>query len=210
MFDSFILFGAVFAALLFILFFVFKTRVWFRFFVVYTLCLVLVVVSGFLGALLKYQVQGFQKKVATITVQEQTPKRYMLKLSASMASGSYLVYGDEFELDARLIVWNDLIAWWLDGPSLRWDRLGGRRLPYESHQGPSSHYLLYQEQVLGADVWWWLSKLGLGSILVDLKYGSSVYGPMAHSAQYEVWLNDRSLELRAVNQIAKDALDRWE
>ncbi len=118
---------------------------------------------------------------------------------------TYKLYGDQWQLDARLIS----IALLLKGslPSYKLDRLSGRYLSLEQERNEirGVHSLAKEGFV---DTWPWLvEKQWLP--FIDAKYGSATFMPMAQGAIYQVKLNESGLQAEPVNEQARAAVEAW-
>ncbi len=134
--------------------------------------------------------------IADIAFQELGPERYLATLSLPGGQARrYVLEGDEWQLDARVIKWKgwaNLLG--LDA-AYRLERLGGRYSdPIEARNGPRSIHQLAPGSVL--DLWVLARRHGDWLPLVDSAYGSSVYLPMDDDRAYHVTISQTGLLAR--------------
>ncbi|WP_146907299.1 hypothetical protein [Arenimonas daejeonensis] len=127
--------------------------------------------------------------VATLSLVEQAPQRYRATLVPTGGVGTdYVLLGDEWQLDARVIRWT--LPAQLGGvpPVYRFERLSGR-------YGDPKQELAAQRSVHDLrrpwDFWdfrqQWLADLPIA----DAHWGSAAYLPMLDGARYEVFISPR-------------------
>ncbi|MFT5592658.1 MAG: putative membrane protein [Oceanicoccus sp.] len=156
--------------------------------------------------LLHYSTVEEGQVIATLRFIEVSPQEFDVELVGRHKNNQfYRLEGDQWQLDVRLIK----VAAWFDGdlPAYKLDRLSGRYLSLEQeNQTNKNAYDLLGSQFV--DTWPWIAnKKWLG--LVQAKYGSATYMPMANGAIYQVRLFHDGLDAQAVNEQAKQALNSW-
>lgn len=118
--------------------------------------------------------------------------------------------GDLWQLDARILKWNKLLAGAGLKPGYRLDRLSGRYYALEDEKSsPRSVYELSSSKS-AIDLWSWARQYGKNITLVDAAYGSATYLPMEDGALFSVILSGTGLLARPLNEPAKLAVNRWE
>ena len=156
--------------------------------------------------LLHYSTVEEGQVIATLRFVEVGPQEFDVELVGRHKNIQfYRLEGDQWQLDVRLIK----IAAWFDGdlPAYKLDRLSGRflSLEQENQSTDNAHDLLDSQFV---DTWPWIAnKKWLN--FVQAKYGSATYMPMANGAIYQVRLFHEGLDAQAVNEQAKQALNKW-
>ena len=180
------------------------------------MCGMVLVVASVLLALSAFDFYSYkqlskEQTVASISFTKLEDQRYQVSLVDS--SGLEQVYelnGDLWQLDARIIKWNQTLAGMGLSPGYRLDRLSGRYLSLEKeHSEPRTVYQLgINKNVL--DIWAWLHSHGQASQVVDASYGSATYLPMADGALFNVSLSGTGLLSRPLNERAKTAVDGWQ
>ncbi len=121
----------------------------------------------------------------------------------------YVLHGDEWQLDARVIKWkasSNLLGF---DAMYRLDRVAGRYhdIAYELAQPRTVHAL---SQSPGLDLWQALKRYQRWVPGLDAMYGSAVYAPMLDGAAYEITLSQSGLIARPVNEIAENAVKQWQ
>ncbi len=144
--------------------------------------------------------------IATLRFMEVAPQEFDVELVRNDELNSlYRVQGDQWQLDVRLIK----VSAWFDGdlPAYKLDRLSGRYLSLEQENNTrrTAHSLAEVELV---DTWPWFANKDLLGV-VQAKYGSATFMPMANGAIYQVRLFHDGLDAIAVNDQAKQALNNW-
>lgn len=157
--------------------------------------------------LVQYNTAEEGQIVATLSFTELGDQEYQVELTDSGNNRkTYLINGDQWQLDIRLIKF----AAWFDGdlPAFKLDRLSGRYLSLEQQNSvqTKAHDLA---DVAFVDTWSWFAKQAWLQF-VQVKYGSATYMPMADGAIYQVRLFHDGLDASAVNTQAKEALSAWQ
>jgi hypothetical protein len=139
--------------------------------------------------------------------------RVMLVLAAqdsdTPASSQYFVLqGQEWQLDARIIKWHGLGNLLGLDTLYRMERLSGRysSIDQERSQPRAVHSLTENP---GLDVWDLGQRYGRWLRLVDASYGSATYLPMADGAIYTLHISQSGLLARPANEQARDAVGQW-
>jgi len=147
--------------------------------------------------------------VATVTFEAQSDRRFSAVLVP--ATGRTLVfdmYGDEWQLDARILKWRGIATVLGFDTIYRLDRFGGRyRDVTQERKGPRSVHSLSEEP--GLDVWAWTRKYPRWLPWVDAVYGSATYMPIVAGATYRVTASPTGLLARPVNEAARKAVRQW-
>lgn len=162
-----------------------------------TLMLLAVAVGG-LGGLNLYTYQRFTEEspVATLTFGEAGPRTFQMTLlpHAGVAQ-SFVLSGDEWQPDARMIKWTDWLTFLGESPLYRLDRISGRYISIdEARANAQTMHRRTEEQ--GIDVWAFARRAGEWLPGVDAAYGSSVFLPIADGLVYEVTMSRTGLLAR--------------
>lgn len=170
------------------------------------------VVGGFLGLgawdLYSYERDG-PTPIATLHFTKLAPRSYQVELRSPGAdSAGFVLNGDQWQLDARLLRPSGLLRRWWRTPYYRLERISGRyeRAADELAQ-PRSVYALASEPQL--DVGQWLQRLPSGWRPMQVGYGSATFLPMADGAEFVVYIDGRGLSASAANGPARSAVERW-
>lgn len=171
------------------------------------------VLSGFLVltvSYLGYERLTSEQVVSQVLFARIAPYEYRARL---MIDGQrdrfFLLTGDEWQIDARLVSWKPPATVLGLDPIYRLERLSGRyaEIDQEREEARSVHALT-QKPLL--DVWSVARQAPLFMPGVDAYYGTATYVPMADGALYEVSLSRDSLIARPANDAARAALGDWD
>lgn len=164
-----------------------------------------------------YSRLSYEQPVAELSFVQTSPQRYRARLETILESSDgqgetharvYELNGDQWQLDARVLKWHapaNLLG--LDA-HYRLDRLSGRynEINDETSRTRSAHDLGINR---GLDFWRTTRRFQQWMPLVDARYGSATYLPMADGARYSVSLTQSGLVARPVNRAAEQAVTRW-
>lgn len=149
---------------------------------------------------LSYKQLLSEAPIATISMYELEPQKFDVTLNSTTGEEwRYVIQGDQWQLDARLLTWVGPIAAMGKKPLYRLDRISGRYLSLEQARAATqSIYGIEQSNVI--DVWSVLQSI---PSWIDTNYGSAVFMPMENGAVYSVYLTAKGMNVRPVNNIAK-------
>lgn len=153
--------------------------------------------------LLTYKQAIVEHPLATITIHEVGEQYYSLELKDDEGNEKeFRIYGDQWQLDVRLMTWKGPVASLGHSPLYRFDRLSGRYLDVGQEQ--SARRTLFE---LSRSKWvdTWLMLKGK-AFWLDANFGSSVYMPMDNGAVYAVYATNKGILARAVNDVAREAV----
>ena len=170
----------------------------------FLLLFVIVILAFGLLDVWSYKQLQHEEPIATVMLYKVSDKHFELTLVDSVEQESrYTIYGDQWQLDARLLTWKGPLARSGLLPLYRLDRLAGRYLSLE--QELNAQRTVYQlNESVWFDVWHWLNRY---SFWLDANYGSAVYMPLSHGAMYSILLTPKGLLARPLNDAAKQALN---
>jgi hypothetical protein len=151
-----------------------------------------------------------EEPVAQIVFEARGPQQYRATL-AEVPSGEmqlFMLSGDEWQLDARVLKWQgwaNLLG--LDA-QYRLERIGGRYRDIEQERnGQRTVYALSENP--GLDLWLLSTHYPRWLPFVDAVYGSATYMPMADGARYEISITQSGLITRPMNPAAEAAAGAW-
>lgn len=151
-----------------------------------------------------------EEPIAEIVFEARGPQQYRATL-AEIPSGEmqmFMLAGDEWQLDARVLKWQgwaNLLG--LDA-QYRLERVGGRYRDIEQERtGERTVYALSENP--GLDLWMMSTSYPQWLPFVDAVYGSATYMPMAEGARYEISITQSGLIARPINQAAERAAGNW-
>jgi hypothetical protein len=151
-----------------------------------------------------------EQPIAEIVFEVHAPQRYRATL-AQVPSGEmqmFVLAGDEWQLDARVLKWKgwaNLLG--LDA-QYRLERVSGRYRDIEQERNAERTVYALSENP-GLDLWTMSVDYPRWLPFVDAVYGSATYLPMADGARYEVSITQSGLVARPLNEAAKTATNSW-
>jgi hypothetical protein len=175
--------------------------------------LLLAIAAGFFIVSLNlhtYARLTFEQPVAEIVLEERSPQRFRATLT-QIPSGEmqmFILAGDEWQLDARVLKWKgwaNLLG--LDA-QYRLERVSGRYRDIEQERNAERTVYGLSENP-GVDLWILSTQYPKWFKFVDAVYGSATYLPMADGARYEVKMTQTGLVARPVNEAANSAAATW-
>lgn len=151
-----------------------------------------------------------EQPVAEIVFEARGPQQFRATL-AQVPSGEmqlFMLSGDEWQIDARVLKWRgwaNLLG--LDA-QYRLERIGGRYRDIEQeHNAPRTVYSLSENP--GLDLWMLSTRYPRWLPFVDAVYGSATYMPMADGARYQISMTQSGLIARPINPAAAAAAGSW-
>ncbi len=143
---------------------------------------------------------------ATITLRQQAPQRFAALLdTGDEAPREFVLHGDEWQLDARVIRWT--LPAQLGGvpPVYRFERLSGR---YGDPKQELSEQRSVHDLRRDWDFWEFRQRWLAGLPIAEARWGSAAYLPMLDGATYEVFINPRGgLVARPADERTEELLD---
>lgn len=206
----FILVVAGLLLLLFSTYLLFK-RGWFLAWLKGSLAIALVVGGVFsllsLLDVLSYKQLLSEVPIATISIYEKADQYYDLTLvDGDSNEHRFDIYGDQWQLDARLLTWVGPLAAVGQKPLYRLDRISGRYVSLEQARNDEQS-VFSLEQSRFVDLWQVFNQF---NTWIDVSYGSAVYMPMENGAVFSVYLTAKGMNVRPINSIAKKVLkEEW-
>lgn len=150
-----------------------------------------------------------EQEVARLTFHRTAPQRYRATLETPDGrQARFVLAGDEWQLDARVIKWHGWAALAGMDPLYRLERLSGRYRSVSQELGDERTVIeLGGER--GIDLWRIANAYPTWTPFVDARYGSATYLPMADRARYEVKISDTGLLARAMDAHTEGVLEDW-
>lgn len=151
-----------------------------------------------------------EQPVAEIVFEARAPQQFRATL-AEIPSGEmqlFMLSGDEWQLDARVLKWRgwaNLLG--LDA-QYRLERIGGRYRDIEQERHRERTVYPLSENP-GLDLWMLCTRYPRWLPFVDAVYGSAAYMPMADGARYEIAITQSGLIARPKNPAAEAAAGSW-
>lgn len=155
------------------------------------------------------QITG-EKNIATISFSTLGEQYYTADLTFIEGDTKrFDVYGDQWQIDSRIIKWKNFFNLVGLETGFRLDRLNGRYLSLEDERNKPRSVHPLSTSATPVDFWKALKFINLES-LVDARYGSSTYLPMVGGGQYQINVTNSGLIARPLNETARQAIARWQ
>ncbi|MBB5210669.1 cation/multidrug efflux pump [Microbulbifer hydrolyticus] len=152
-----------------------------------------------------------EHSVGTVSFERLDNQHFMVKFADEDGiSQEFELYGDQWQLDARMLKWKGVLARWGIEPAYRLDRLSGRYLTLQDERNKERSVYSLSQSEHGVDVWSMLRDMDNRVPMVDAVYGSATFLPMQDGAVYEVRISHTGLLARPLNQQARSALNEWQ
>ena len=151
-----------------------------------------------------------EKPVAEIVFEARGPQRYRATLSQAQDGEMqmFMLAGDEWQLDARVLKWKGWANLFGLDAQYRLERVSGRyRDINQERTGERTVYALAENP--GLDLWQATLDHPTRLPFVDAVYGNAAYMPMSDGARYEVSVTQSGLIARPVNAAAQQAAGSW-
>jgi hypothetical protein len=151
-----------------------------------------------------------EQLIGRIQFSESAPEQYVarLMLEDEERDRMFEILGDEWQMDARVIIWKPPMTLLGLDPIFQLDRLSGRYAEVEEELSKNRSVHALSEPVT-MDVWQFARKYPKLMPGVDAHYGTATYLPMAHGAIFEVTMTRTGLIARPVNEAAREAVGDW-
>ncbi len=167
------------------------------------------VLGGVTSNLYTYHRFTAEQDIAWLHFRTLGPQHYLARLRLADGRRQDLdIWGDEWQLDARILKWRGLATWLGMDTVFRLERLSGRYQDLEKERNsPRSVHDL--SPGIGLDLWAFARRHGDRLPWVDTVYGSAAYLPMANDSRFVVTVSASGLVARPVNEAARQALGQW-
>ena len=157
-----------------------------------------------------YQRLTLEKAIAELTFWEAGPQQYLAVITAEGygAEQSYILRGDEWQIDARVLKWTAPAV--LSGLDSRYrlERLSGRYRDIQQERADQRTVFELSSEP-GLAIWPLLAGLTCCTAWIDTYFGNSTYMPMADQASYQVYLTQSGIIARPENDSARQAVREW-
>lgn len=156
-----------------------------------------------------YQRLVYEAPIAEIEFNQLGPQQFTATLLRGETQQQYVMQGDEWQLDAQMLLWHGFATVIGLDAQYRLHRLSGRYIEIADEQEKvRSVYAL--SDAADVDLWSLANQnRTLIEWLVDASYGSAVYLPMTDKARYQISIGRSGLVARPTNLAAKQAVSRW-
>lgn len=184
---------------------------WLRGSLGFGLILIAVAIGLLAWDLHSYEELTRERNVAHISFAQEDEQLFTATLTEPNGRArKFTIAGDMWQLDARILRWNNTMARLGLQPGLRLDRLSGRYFAIEQEQNDTkSVHNLGPENSL-VDTWQVVKKYSDLLPLLKSMYGSATYLPMKDGALFSVTLSSTGLVGQPLNEPAEQAVSSWE
>jgi len=166
-----------------------------------TLLGLLLITLGLLEGTITIGIQGYraltqEELAARISVRPYAPQRFSAKLRfPDGREANYSIYGDEIQVDARILKWHALANLLGLATAYELDRIGGRYREVEQERaGPRTVYVLGREKAI--DFFALRKRYAFLEHFVDTEYGSAAFVPVGEPAELELRVSTTGLLIR--------------
>lgn len=156
-----------------------------------------------------YQRLTSETAVGRISFVQRGNQRFAAHMETSDGRASeFLLRGDEWQLDVRMIKWASWLSLLGRDPLFRVERLSGRfNAISDARMQARTAYSLSENP--GLDLWMLARRHRNWLPGVDAVYGSSVFLPMEDGVTYQVTLGQTGLIARPLSGDMKPLLEHW-
>ncbi|HEX2492692.1 MAG TPA: hypothetical protein VHK24_02880 [Steroidobacter sp.] len=151
-----------------------------------------------------------EEPVAEIVFEARGPQRYRATLAHARKGEMqmFILAGDEWQLDARVLKWKGWANLFGLDAQYRLERVSGRYRDIEQERKEERTVYALSDNP-GVDLWALSTRYPRWLPFIDAVYGSATYLPMADGARYEISITQSGLVARALNQAAASAAGSW-
>ena len=156
-----------------------------------------------------YQRLTHESVIAKIRFTQLAATEFEARLMVSGEKDRFFVLaGDAWQLDARLITWKPPATILGLDPLYRLERLSGRYSAIvDERESPRTVHALADDVPL--DLWAMVRRAPILVPGVDAHYGNATYVPMVDDAEYDIFLSRDALVARPSNPAAETAVQNW-
>lgn len=152
----------------------------------------------------------YEQYLADLTIKQVAKKQFLVKINYQNEdkTDEFLIYGDEWQIDARVIKWHGWAQLLGLNAQYRLERISGRYSDIDDErEKPRSVYSLGQKDKV--DYWKLIGHYKKWLSWVDAYYGSATYLPMADAVIYSLSITQTGLIARPKNIETNEKLKRW-
>ncbi len=175
-----------------------------------SLCLASLLFLSIATNLYSYSRLTYEQPVAKLRFRQLEDQQFQVEISYQNENkvDSYVIKGDEWQIDARVIKWHGWAQLLGLNAQYRLERISGRYSNIEEERGNErSVYALGDKDQI--DYWKFLNKYKKHLPWVDTYYGSATYFPMSDNADYSVSLTQSGLIARSLNTESDEIIKLW-
>jgi len=157
----------------------------------------------------KFSAYSQESAIGTLSAKQLSSQKYIVAISLiDSPTSEYLIYGDYWQIDARLIIWDEWLSLFSVNTAYQLDRLSGRYDKIDQEQNAERSVYDLRESILAFDLWDFISsKPWLPGL--EAKVGSGTFVPLKDGAKYSLWVQRENLLAKSENKAAESALNNW-
>lgn len=157
-----------------------------------------------------YERLTYEREIAELSFEQLADQRYRVKIvyQTKNKTDEYLINGDEWQIDARVIKWRGWAQLLGLDAQYRLERISGRYsdIDEELNQSRTAYSLNAKDEV---DYWKLINQYKKYIPWIDAYYGSAAYLPMSDNAKYALSLTQSGLIARPVNTETEEKIKLW-
>ena len=152
-----------------------------------------------------------ERPVAELQFNQVDTQEYELKIIFNNNSETkhYLINGDEWQIDARIIKWHGWAQLLGMDTLYRLERLSGRYTDIEDEMRKERTIYGLIKSADEMDYWKIIRDYKKWLPWIDAYYGSSTYLPMADNAEYLLSITQTGLIARPINEESIQLINQW-
>ncbi len=152
----------------------------------------------------------YERPIANLTFKQLGEQQFQVEISYQdeKESASYIINGDEWQIDARIIKWYGWAQILGLNAQYRLERIGGRYsdIEEELEKNRTAYTLTSIDDI---DYWKLINRYKKWLPWVDAYYGSATYLPMLDNASYNLSLTQTGLIARPHDTKTEERLKLW-
>lgn len=152
----------------------------------------------------------YEQPIATLTFKQIDSQQFQAKISYQNKTepNSYIVNGDEWQIDARIIKWHASAQILGLNAQYRLERISGRYsdINDELEKTRTAYRLRHKDDI---DYWKLINNYKQWLPWIDAYYGSAAYLPMKDAASYRLTLTQSGLIARPLDSNTEAQLKFW-
>lgn len=160
--------------------------------------------------LYSYERLTYEQSIAELSIKQIDEQQFQLEIlyEDEKKPDSFLINGDEWQIDARIIKWHGWAQLLGLNSQYRLERISGRYFDInEERLNPRSVYSLGPKDNI--DYWKIINDYKKWFPWVDAYYGSAAYLPMTDNATYKLSLTQTGLIARPKNNKTVETIELW-
>ncbi len=156
-----------------------------------------------------YSPYDHDTRIVEVSIKKTGSQQFEVAISNDEMTGDFLIRGDMWQLDTRIIIWSGLLSMLGLKPAYRLDRLSGRYFTLEQETASERTVYTLEQSKTPLDIW---SLTARSSWLpwIEARQGVGVYMPLVDAAEFSVRIRGNELLVDPVNDVAQKAMFSWQ